>query len=126
VCYEAIFPGEIVARGPEPGLILNVTNDAWFGDTPGPRQHLAQARLRAVEEGLPLVRAANTGISAVVDGYGRTLGILPVGADGVLDAPLPRALAGTPYRSGGDLWFAGLLVAFAATALLARGRCPNG
>jgi apolipoprotein N-acyltransferase len=120
VCYEAIFPGEIVARGPEPGLILNVTNDAWFGDTPGPRQHLAQARLRAVEEGLPLVRAANTGISAVVDGYGRIAAILPVGVEGLLDAPLPRSLERTPYRSAGDLWFAGLMAAFAGVAFILR------
>jgi apolipoprotein N-acyltransferase len=101
-------------------LILNVTNDAWFGNTPGPRQHLAQARLRAVEEGLPLVRAANTGISAVVDGYGRTLGLLPLGVEGVLDAPLPRPLAGTPYRDAGDLWLAGLIAGFAAAALQSR------
>jgi apolipoprotein N-acyltransferase len=120
VCYEAIFPGEVAAGGARPSLILNVTNDAWFGNTPGPRQHLAQARLRAVEEGLPLVRAANTGISAVVDSYGRTLGLLPLGIEGVLDAPLPRPLAGTPYRDAGDLWFAGLIAGFAAAALLSR------
>ena len=77
-------------EAPRPGLILNVTNDAWFGDTPGPRQHFAQARLRAVEEGLPLVRAANTGISAVVDPYGRILARCP-GVEGVLDARLPRS-----------------------------------
>jgi apolipoprotein N-acyltransferase len=122
VCYEAIFPGEIVARGAEPGLILNLTNDAWFGNTPGPRQHLAQARLRAVEEGLPLVRAANTGISAVVDGYGRMVGVLPLGVEGVLDAPLPRGLERTSYRQAGDLWFSGLMAAFAAVSLVSRKR----
>jgi apolipoprotein N-acyltransferase len=125
VCYEAIFPGEITTRGAEPGLILNLTNDAWFGDTPGPRQHLAQARLRAVEEGLPLVRAANTGISAVIDGYGRIVGVLPLGVDDVLDAALPRALARTAYRKAGDLWFAGLMVVFGAAALVSRMRPPQ-
>jgi apolipoprotein N-acyltransferase len=99
VCYEAIFPGEVLPDGPRPRLILNVTNDGWFGDTPGPRQHFAQARLRAVEEGLPLVRAANTGISAVVDPYGRTVAALGVGEEGVLDAPLPAAIA-PPFRAG--------------------------
>lgn len=95
ICYEAIFPDEITAApGARPGLIVNVTNDGWFGDTPGPRQHFAQSRLRAVEHGLPLVRAANTGISAVVDPYGRVVASLPLGVDGVLDSGLPRS--GTP------------------------------
>ncbi len=91
ICYEAIFPGEVIPQGASarPSVLLNVTNDGWFGDTPGPRQHFAQARLRAIEEGLPLVRAANTGISAVVDAYGRVLGSLPVGVEGVVDASLP-------------------------------------
>jgi apolipoprotein N-acyltransferase len=93
VCYEAIFPGEVVPEGPRPSLILNVTNDGWFGNTAGPYQHFAQARLRTVEEGLPLVRAANTGISAVVDPYGRIVGALPLGTEGVLDAGLPHAIA---------------------------------
>lgn len=93
ICYEAIFPGEAVpAEGAveRPGLLLNVTNDGWFGLTTGPHQHFAQARLRTVEEGLPLVRAANTGLSALVDGYGRILHKLPMGVDGVIDSALPR------------------------------------
>ena len=105
VCYEAIFPGETVpveASGERPGLLLNVTNDGWFGNTTGPHQHLAQARLRAVEEGLPLVRAANTGLSAVVDGYGRILHKLPLGTDGVIDSPLPRP-APVTFFSGAPL-----------------------
>jgi len=101
ICYEAIFPGEVVAPGPRPSLILNVTNDAWFGLTPGPYQHFAQARLRAVEEGLPLVRAANTGISAIVDPYGRIMDHLPLGVEGVLDASLPVAIPATVYTHFG-------------------------
>ena len=73
ICYEAIFSGQVLPEEPRPGLLLNVTNDGWFGRTIGPYQHFHQARVRSVEEGLPLVRAANTGISAVIDAYGRTL-----------------------------------------------------
>jgi apolipoprotein N-acyltransferase len=120
VCYEAIFPGEFMPAGPRPGLILNVTNDAWFGDTPGPWQHLAQARLRAVEEGLPLVRAANTGVSVVTDPYGRIAATLPVGVEGVIDSALPRALDGTIFDlCGGVIGFV-LLGGFGAAAALAR------
>ncbi|WP_019904938.1 apolipoprotein N-acyltransferase [Methylobacterium sp. 77] len=129
ICYEAIFPGEILptrAPGgppPVPGLILNLTNDAWFGDTPGPRQHFAQARLRAVEEGLPLVRDANTGISAVVDPYGRITASLPVGVEGILDADLPVRLPGrTLYAGLGDWPFAGMFAGLGLMALLAKRR----
>jgi apolipoprotein N-acyltransferase len=98
ICYEAIFPAELgdAATGAgRPGWLLNVTDDAWFGLTPGPYQHYAQARLRAIELGLPLVRDANSGISAVVDGFGREIAVAPLGAQGVLDAELPVALAPT-------------------------------
>jgi apolipoprotein N-acyltransferase len=122
VCYEAIFPGAVVAEGPRPSLILNVTNDAWFGATPGPHQHFAQARLRAVEEGLPLVRAANTGISAVVDPYGRVLQALPLGAEGVLDAGVPAALPATLYSRYGDRIVCLLLLVCLALSLMARPR----
>jgi len=101
ICYEAIFPGEILSEGPRPDLILNVTNDGWFGQTTGPYQHFAQARLRAVEEGLPLVRAANTGISAVVDSFGRTVDNLPLGVDGIIDTYLPVAMPATVYSRWG-------------------------
>ena len=120
ICYEAIFPGAVIGRGPRPGLILNVTNDAWFGNTPGPYQHFAQARLRAVEEGLPLVRAANTGISAVIDPYGRVVGQIPLGAEGVLDAALPASIAPPPGTKLRSILFPLLLLSCAAASLLGR------
>ena len=102
ICYEAIFPEEIGSffrpEEPRAGWMLNVTDDAWFGMTPGPHQHFAQARLRAIEQGLPLVRAANNGVSAVVDGYGRVLAQLPLGAEGVLDSALPQPLRPDPLQ----------------------------
>jgi apolipoprotein N-acyltransferase len=115
ICYEAIFPGEVVPPGSRPGVLLNVTNDGWFGITPGPYQHLAQARLRAVEEGLPLIRAANTGISAVADPYGRFVARLPLGVEGVLDSKLPEALEPTLFSRFGS-WIPALLLT-AATFL---------
>lgn len=112
VCYEAIFPGFVRAGvvAHDPGYLLNVTNDAWFGSTAGPHQHFHQSRLRAVELGLPLVRAANTGISAVVDSYGRIQTSLGLGEQNVLDSPLPVRLESTPYQRFGDFPFAALLV----------------
>jgi apolipoprotein N-acyltransferase len=110
ICYEAIFPGEILADGARPELILNVTNDGWFGQTTGPHQHFAQARLRAVEEGLPLVRAANTGISAVIDPFGRTVDKLPLGVEGVIDSDLPVAEPATVYKSWGRFSLTATLV----------------
>ncbi len=125
ICYEAIFPGEVVAGDAPPGerpqWLLNVTNDAWFGHTAGPYQHFQAARLRAVEEGMPLVRAANTGISAVVDSYGRVVGRLGLGEVGVLDAPLPPALASpTPMARLGD-WILAILLLLATAATLGIG-----
>jgi apolipoprotein N-acyltransferase len=111
ICYEAIFPEEIIPAGSNrPGWLLNVTNDAWFGNQAGPYQHFAMARTRAVEQGLPLVRAANTGISAIVDPYGRVRAALGLGTAGVLDGGLPRSLPPTMYAQFGDagavlLWF---------------------
>jgi apolipoprotein N-acyltransferase len=102
ICYEAIFPGAVVPADSRPGFLLNVTNDAWFGITPGPYQHFAQARLRTIEEGLPLVRAANNGISAIVDPLGRVMRVLPLGRDGLIDGPLPKAIAPPAYARYGD------------------------
>jgi apolipoprotein N-acyltransferase len=116
ICYEAVFPGEVTDPARRPDWLLNVTNDAWYGFTSGPFQHLAIARTRAVEEGLPLVRDANNGISAVVDPYGRVLAYLNLDAVGVLDAPLPRPLAPTLYSRWKDAPFLGLLVLLLAAA----------
>jgi apolipoprotein N-acyltransferase len=103
ICYEAIFPGEIAGRDERPGWIVNLTNDGWFGISTGPYQHLEQARMRAIELGLPLVRSANTGISAVVDPMGRTIASLGLGIEGVLDAGLPAPIPPTIYARVGDI-----------------------
>ena len=93
ICYEAIFPAGMTALGEAPTAILNITNDAWFGATPGPHQHMRQARLRAVESGLPMVRAANDGVSAVVDPFGRVVAGLGHGVRGAFEADLPAPIA---------------------------------
>jgi apolipoprotein N-acyltransferase len=103
ICYEVIFPGNVTARGARPAFLLNVTNDAWFGRSPGPYQHLVAARFRAVEEGLPLARAANNGISALIDPHGRYLGTLGLDEAAALDAPLPLPLAPTLFSQWGEL-----------------------
>jgi apolipoprotein N-acyltransferase len=119
ICYEVIFPGEVTAAGSRPAWLLNVTNDGWFGLSSGPHQHFAAARLRAVEEGLPLVRAANTGISAVIDPYGRTVIRLDLGQTGFVDSPLPNALAKpTSYSRTGD--FPLLVLAIVSVLLFRR------
>jgi apolipoprotein N-acyltransferase len=105
ICYEIIFPGEAVPKGERPGWLLNLTNDAWFGISTGPYQHFQQARVRAIEEGLPLVRAANNGISSVVDPLGRVVGALPLGHEGLLDSMLPQPTEITIYTRIGDILF---------------------
>ena len=125
VCYEAIFPAEIgdaFSGARRADFLLNVTDDAWFGDTPGPRQHYAQARLRSIELGLPMVRAANTGVSAVVDGMGREIAVLPVGEEDVLDSPLPKPLAPTFQSRFGSLGAAAMALAFLTAGLWGRSR----
>jgi apolipoprotein N-acyltransferase len=114
ICYEVIFPDRAVPRGERPGWLLNLTNDGWFGISTGPYQHFQQARVLAVAQGLPLVRAANTGISAVVDPLGRIIKELPLGTEGVLDSGLPQPLAPTTYARLGDY----IAYAFVAAALL--------
>lgn len=122
ICYEAIFPGAIYPKGERPDWLVTVTNDAWFGDSSGPRQHLDQARLRAIETGLPLARAANTGISALIDGNGRILHRLALYENGVIDAPLPAPLAPTLYDRFGDAIFGLMLLAGALIAQWTRPR----
>jgi apolipoprotein N-acyltransferase len=104
--------------------MINLTNDGWFGTSTGPYQHLQQARVRAIELGLPLVRAANTGISAVVDPLGRIVKSLPLGAEGVLDSPLPRRVNVPLYARTGDI----AVMLFIAVVLLivARRRARGG
>ncbi|MBT5414225.1 MAG: apolipoprotein N-acyltransferase [Rhodospirillaceae bacterium] len=126
ICYEAIFSGAVTDPQDRPAWLLNVTNDAWFGRSAGPYQHFAAARLRAIEEGLPLVRAANTGISAVVDPYGRIVARLGLGLRGVVDSPLPRGLAAPPpFTSLGNGWLAAGVALFLMLAGLMRRRPHN-
>lgn len=109
ICYEAIFPN-LAGGTPRPALLVNLTNDGWFGQWHGPYQHLAQARLRAIEQGLPLVRAANTGISAAFDAHGRLLDRLELGEAGSFSLPLPPPLPPTLYAHIGDGGFWALIV----------------
>jgi len=102
ICYEVIFPAAVTGPGARPRWLLNVTNDAWFGLSSGPYQHLVSARLRAVEEGLPMLRAANTGVSAVIDAYGRVLAALDMQQEGIIDHPIPATRQPTPYGRWGD------------------------
>ncbi len=111
VCYEAVFPHGLIDPSKRPAWLVNVTNDGWFGHSTGPSQHLAQARLRTIEQGLPMARAANTGISAVIDPYGRITAALALGRRGVLDSKLPKALPLTLYGRYGDWIFAALFCA---------------
>lgn len=116
VCYEALFPGNVVQGHEHPGVMINVTNDGWFGETTGPYQHFHQARVRAVEEGAPLVRAANNGISGVVDPFGRVLVSLGLDVRGQIDSTLPKAVPLPPYARLGDWLLAAILALFAVLA----------
>lgn len=117
ICYESLFPGLAAdGPGPRPRWIVNVSNDAWFGITSGPWQHLNLASYRAIEQGLPIVRATPTGVSAVIDAFGRTSPALRLGSDrmGVIDASLPPELPPTLYSRWGDFTFLILLILSAA------------
>lgn len=125
ICYEASFAQEIVTGDQRPDALLLVTNDAWFGQDAGPYQHLAHARLRAVEQGLPVIRSANTGVSAMIDGYGKIIDQLPLGVAGHFDAQLPPPLPATVYSKTGD-WpvILFLFAILSAIALTGRNRKP--
>ncbi|HYC65966.1 MAG TPA: apolipoprotein N-acyltransferase, partial [Reyranellaceae bacterium] len=113
ICYEVIFPAEVTgpphATAGRPQWLLNITNDGWFGPSSGPYQHLTSARLRTIEEGLPMIRSANTGVSAVIDAHGNVLASLDMQREGIIDSVLPPARAWTPYSRWGDLTLAVLL-----------------
>jgi apolipoprotein N-acyltransferase len=126
ICYEAIFTGQIVSRAERPDWLVNVTNDAWFGNSSGPRQHLAAARLRAVEEGLPLMRAANTGISAGFDARGHELARLGLDRSGTVTIALPGAAPATPFARYGLVLPLGLSVAILGMGLLGRATAASG
>ncbi|WP_164661839.1 apolipoprotein N-acyltransferase [Tropicibacter sp. Alg240-R139] len=118
ICYEAVFPQDINGVSTRPEFLLQVTNDAWFGARSGPYQHLAQARMRAIEQGVPLMRAANTGVSAMIDPLGRVTASLALGQAGYVDAELPAPLPPTLYARTGDLlaFVALILLSFAVAA----------
>lgn len=121
ICYEAIFPQNVFSVAERPNLLIHMTNDAWFGNFSGPYQHLAIARMRAIESGIPVVRSANTGISAVIDAYGNVLGQIALNTAGFLDLPIPASRKMTPYSRTGD-WLAMLLIlGIVASAFQFRG-----
>jgi apolipoprotein N-acyltransferase len=129
ICYEAVFPQDVNAGNglgqARPDVLLHITNDAWFGQWVGPYQHLAQARLRAVEQGLPLIRAANTGVSAVIDARGEIVAQLGLGETGFLDAALPPGLPrATLYARTGD-WLATLMLVLLLSAAIGLARAKG-
>lgn len=120
ICYEVIFPGNVTDKNNRPAWLVNVTNDAWYGRSSGPYQHLEITRMRAIEEGLPLARAANTGVSAMIDPLGRMIARIGLNDVGALTVPLPAALPATLYARFGDLPFAVLLLACMGAAAIRR------
>ena len=126
ICYEAIFPGEVLPEGDRPDYFVNVTNDGWFGRSVGPYQHLDAARLRSIEEGIPMVRAANTGISAIIDAYGRTVASLPLGEDGVLDGFVPSERPKSFFQRAGSPFLLIFSVFFILLSLVGMGKRRSG
>jgi apolipoprotein N-acyltransferase len=122
ICYETIFPAEILTGADRPALIVQVTNDAWFGASAGPRQHFQQARMRAIEQGAPVARAANTGISAMIDAHGRVVAAIGLNRAGMIEAPLPPAAPPTLYARTGDLPWVALIAALGALGAWAARR----
>jgi apolipoprotein N-acyltransferase len=110
ICYEIIFPDAVTDPAHRPAWLVNLTDDSWFGSGAGPLQHFDAARVRAIEEGLPVVRAANKGVAAIIGPKGEIVASSPPRAIGALDGPLPEADAATPYARFGDLPMAVLLV----------------
>ncbi len=125
ICYETIFPKKLYPKTQRPEWIVSVTNDAWFGDSVGPKQHMAQARMRAIESGLPLVRAANTGISALIDPYGRVLASLPLSENGALLSTLPKPAKATIYDKFGDFLYYMLIALMLAIVMVAQKKAYN-
>lgn len=121
ICYEGIFPEDMTRGGLRPDVLLIITNDAWFGNGAGPRQHLVQAQARAIEQGLPVVRAANTGISAVIDPDGQIVGQLALNTAGYLDVVIPAPRAATLYARTGD-WPILVLLGLSVAACVAYRR----
>lgn len=122
ICYEIIFPGNVTDAAHRPAWLLNITNDGWYGNSPGPYQHFSFSRARAIEEGLPLVRAANTGISAVIDPYGHILKAVPLEKTGVIDIALPRPLPPTFYAKYRESFFAVAVFILMLAAFIPRSR----
>ncbi len=123
ICYEAVFPQDLRAAPARPDVLVQITNDAWFGTRSGPYQHLVQARMRAVEQGLPMLRAANTGISGLIDPYGRLGPSLPLGEAGFVDVVLPAPLPATLFSRTGD-WPVFILCVILAVVVLRHATIP--
>lgn len=124
ICYEIIFPNQVLNEKNRPQWLLNLTNDGWYGDSPGPYQHLISARMRSIEEGLPMVRVANTGITVATDAYGRVQGMLSYGRRGFIDVELFKPVSQIPLaaRLGSALWGSLLLIIFVLGQFLLRNR----
>ena len=123
ICYEVIFPDYSFEVGKRPKLLLNLTNDAWFGESTGPYQHFHQSRVRAVEQGLPLLRAANNGISGIVDAQGRLRSVSPINAVEVISSSLPRPGPATIYSLFGDRVAAAMFIILLLSTIIIGCRC---